>query len=183
MFIFVFSIQSAHARTKTIKVFALEDFSTREPSLTYNIQIIDDDVIGSQVIRRGAIISGDVIKVEGPKRGKRNAYFEFIPTSYIYNDVSETFKTSCVARVVGYKELDPQKAAVYLARKASNLVFKGASIGIAFVEGVAKANEGTRLKSGFISAYKDTPLSYIEEGSELEVRPGDIIILKFKEVQ
>ncbi len=170
------------AQAKSIRVISLEDFSTASPSDTYKVQIIErEELKDGTVLEAGTILIGDVIKVENAKRGKRDAYFEFIPTSYISNMTTQKIEdTKYYAKVVGYAPIDKQAIAESAAKSAVGFFFKGVSQGISFVQGVAQAEDGSRIKSGLVKIYKDSPLTYIEEGSELNVKPGDLIVLIFK---
>lgn len=184
-FVLISLLLTSSVYAETIKVISLEKFSTENPSPTYTVKTVErEEFKNGTVIEAGTIISGKVIRVQQPQRGKRNGYFVFLPTSATYEGTTRTTEKPMVAaKVVGYRPIEPQKAAIYVARKATNLFFKGASIGIAFVEGVAQAEEGEKIKTGLVSAYKDSPLSYIEVGSDLNVEVGDMLILKFKKIR
>lgn len=182
VFSFILFLLTSSVQAKTFKVVALESFSTEYPQSTFNVQVTQQELFGRDlVIEEGTIISGRVIKIAKPKRGKRNAYFVFIPTALTYKGRTETLdKLKLSAKVVGYRPVNPEKVVIYAAKKAADLAFKGASLGLSFAEGATQAKDGERIKSGIIKAYKDSPLSFIETGSELDIDQGDIIILKLK---
>lgn len=184
-FTVIFLCLSNSVQAKTIKVESLENFSTENPSSTYSVKVVDrEEFKNGKVLEAGTIISGHVVRVQGPQRGKRNGYFEFIPASATYNGVTRTAQNPIViARVVGYSPIDPKDLAIKAVKSAAGLTVKGASQGLSFVEGVAKAEEGSRLKSGLVNVYKDSPLSFLEPGSELEVKKGDILLLKIKKLR
>lgn len=179
--IIIFFISSS-AQAKAIRVISLENFSTANPSSTYKVQVIEkEELKDGTVYEAGTIICGEVVKVKNAQRGKRDGYFEFVPTFLIYNNETCKIKDPNVsAKVVGYAPINPMDIAEKAAKGAVGLFFKGASQGISFVQGVAEDKDGNRLKSGFVKMYKDSPLTYIEEGKELNVNVGDLIVLKFK---
>lgn len=182
IFAFVLFFLTSNAEAKTIKVVSLQYFSTAYPIDTYNVQTLKKADLGNGIVLQvGTIISGQVVKVIPPKRGKRNAYFVFAPTLLTYNGVSRKVEDKeYVAKIIGYTPIDPQKAALYLSKKAADLALKGASLGISFVQGVNEAEEGEKIKGGIVRVYKDSPLSFIEEGAELNIGIGDTLILKIK---
>lgn len=178
--VFIFMLLTSCVQAKTFKVVALESFSTEYPQANFNVQVTQQEILGRDlVIEEGTIISGKVVKISKPKIGKRNAYFEFVPTVITYNGKSEKLNhTKLRAKVVGYRPINPEKVVIYAAKKATNLIFMGASVGISFAEGATQAKDGERFKAGIIKAYKDSPLSFVETGSELDIDQGDVIILK-----
>ncbi|HNW26741.1 MAG TPA: hypothetical protein PKI94_08140 [Candidatus Gastranaerophilaceae bacterium] len=181
LFLFVFAL-SASAKTQTVKVMALSDFSTQNPSPTFRAEIIEGEIFKGDFLDSGTIVEGRVIRIESPKFGKQNAYFVFLPYVLTQNGKTTTTKEPmAVAKVVGYSPVDTKKLVGKVFKTAANFVVKGASLGISFVEGAAKAQEGDRFQSGLVNVYNDSPLSYIEPGKELNIEPGDILILKLSE--
>lgn len=173
---------SSTANAKTIRAVSLEEFSTIDPSPTYKVQIIErEEFKDGTVYEAGTIISGEVVKVKNATRGKRNGYFEFVPTDLTFNHKTNKIENpNMIAKAVGYAPIDTKDLVEKAALGAVGLMFKGASQGISFVQGIADAEDGNRLKSGFVNVYKNSPLTYIEEGSELNIKAGDLIVLKFK---
>ena len=184
VFIFALLICGSKAEAQTIKVLSLQHFSTEFPLPTCSVESIEKANLGNGIVLEiGTIISGRVVRIEKPHKFKRRAYFEFVPTLITYKGKTQKIDPKFVARVVGLRSIDPQKAAVYVAKKATNFIFIGASTGISFVEGLMEAEEGYRLKSGLYRAYKDTPISYLEAGEHLEVDVGDTLLLKIKSIR
>ena len=78
------------------------------------------------------------------------------------------------------KEIEPGKVIKGAALTVGNYFVKGLSIGVSFVEGVVKNEKDNRLKSGVVNAYEASPLSYVEEGQQLDIKVGDDFYLVFK---
>lgn len=180
MFLFGVEVQA-----KTFKVLSVDKFSTASPSNTYKVQVIErEELSDGSVYEAGTIISGNVIKIKNPTRGKRDAYFEFVPTEITLNNKTQTIQDPKVyAKVVGYAPIDPKAIAGQTIKGAIGFVFKGASEGISFIQGAVKNENGNPLKSGFVKLYKDSPLAYFEEGKELNINEGDLILLKLKKIK
>lgn len=170
---------------RTLRVESVQNFSTENPSPTYSVRVLDrEEFKNGKVLEPGTVISGQVVKVQNAQRGKRNGYFEFLPSSATYNGETKTAQNPIViAKVVGYSPMEPKDLALKAVKSAAGFAVKGASQGIAFVEGVAEAQDGNRLKSGIVNVYKDSPLSFIEVGSELNIKDGDILLLKLKKIR
>lgn len=166
---------------KNIKVMSLDEFSTAEPSKIFRVQVLEPFYENSIQLDEGTVIEGRVVKIEPPKRAKRNAYFEIEPVSYVYQGKKYVLQSSQFrAKVVDFKPIDPAKLAYSTAKKAIGFIVKNSSYGISFVEGVAKSDGDNVLKDGLINVYKDSPLSYIEQGEDFFIEPGDILFLKLK---
>lgn len=175
-----FSASKVNAETILVK--SLEAFSTEKPSITYKVKTIRAEQISDDlVLMPGTVISGYVLRVHEPQFGKRDSYFEFVPTMLIYGGKSKDISnTKIVGRILGYKPIDPQDLMFNVARKTANFVFKGAISAAEFVQGAVEAQDGQRIKSGAQKVYKDSFVSYIETGKELNVKSGDLLVLKLK---
>lgn len=176
------SLLSSSVEAKTLRVLSLKAFSTMQPSPVFEVQTVQRECLGQNFyLQPGTIISGIVLKVEPPKRGKRNGYFEFIPTEITYRGKTEKLShTTMVAQVMGYNPVKPGSLAFNVTRKVANFFLKGAISAIEFADGAINAQDGQRLKSGAMAAYKDSFFSYIEPGKELNISRGDILTLKIK---
>ncbi len=182
LLIFILLLLTPKVNARTIKVMAVDKFSTENPSNTYKVQTIDAEELEDGIfLEKGTVISGFVVKTYAPQRGKRDSYFEFHPTLITYN--KETINIShskILARVVGYKPIDPEKFVGSVAIKAANFVMLGSSQAISFTLGAFQAPSGEKIKSGFDRMYKESFVSFIEVGEELNIDVGDILILKIK---
>jgi len=181
-FVFIFFLLTSSVQAQTLKVVSVDGFSAKNPSAVCRVQTLEaTELADNFFLESGTIISGLVIQAHRPKFGKRDSYLEIIPTSITYNDKTINITNSkLTAKVIAYKPTNPQALAGNVAIKAANLVVLGASQGISFAMGATQAKEGTRVKSGFQRIYKDSFISLLEIGSELNINKGDILILKIK---
>ncbi len=180
LFFVIFSCSGVQA--KNIKVVALEPFSTVRPSETFAIQTLKDEYLPDDTfLPEDAMITGQIIHVEAPKRGKRNGYIKFVPQKIVYDDRTIDIKNSkLVAIITYYRPIDPEELVMTVARKTVNFMFKGVVTVAQFTLGVIENEEGNRIKSGVMNVYRDSFFVYIEVGDELNVRRGDTLIFKIK---
>lgn len=170
---------------------ALNDFSTENPSETFNLQLNDGIVInGYQIISQGAILHGKVVKVVNGQIGKRTGYFVFNPSRYVLNskdtvpkkiqDPNFQIKVSYYAP---FSKDDAKKILETGAGVAAETIFRVPflSEGISFVKGVVKPDEDcdNRIISGVKQAYEDSPVSYIEKGGPLILQTGQQVKINF----
>lgn len=184
--VFILLFMGSNVYAETVRVKALAPFSTQNPSAIFTAEVVETEVFKSGfILYSGSVISGKVVYVAPPKRGKRDAYFEFLPTSFTYEGVTKTAKKPmAIAKVVAYSPIDTKKLAGKAVKTAASLFVKGASLGISFVQGVAQADEGeNKIISGVEKTYKDSPLSYIEVGDELNIDVGDELVLIVKKIR
>lgn len=185
VFVLISFLMPQSVQAKTIKVISLQNFSTAFPLEFYNVETLEEINLGNGIILQpGTIVAGKVIKIDKPKRGKINARFEFVPALISYKGAVQKIENpNYTAEIIGYRKIDPEQAAIYVAKKATNFIFLGASLGVSFVQGAMdEAREGERVKSGLIQVYKDTPLSFVEVGSDLNIETGDALKLKLKRI-
>lgn len=169
---------------KTVKVEALSNFSTANPPKTWKLKVVEGFVADNGiVVHQGTIFEGDIINVTSPKRLKRAASFTFVPQTYydpqvgITKDVKRDFQGKYSSKT----EMTAGNLAKKGALTAGNMLvgsFVAPAVGL--VEGAVKNNEGNRAKSAVVSAYENTPLSYVSKGKDLEFKKGQIFIMNFK---
>lgn len=179
-FLFLF-MQPVFAQN--VKVEALSDFSTTNPPKTWKIKIVEGFTTKEgKIVYPNSIIEGDIIEVKSPKRLKRGASFKFVPKTYL--NPHEVEKKEVKNDFVGkYSKLASNKKdlAKSTTLTAGNMLISPlVGIGVGLVEGAVKNEKNNRAKSAVISAYKNTPFSYVEKGEELEFKQGDIFVMKFK---
>ena len=172
----------APALAKTIEVEALSDFSSVNPPKTMSVKVVVDvyNDENQLAVPKGTIINGKIVDVKDPRRLKRNATFSFVPTTYTdvngnVNKVKRHFAGKYTTPI------DKKKLAKNAALGVGNYFVKGLSMGYNTLEGVVKNEEDNRLKSGAKALYKSSPISYIEEGQDIEIKTGEIFYLRFSE--
>ncbi len=178
----VFTLPACAAQK--IKVNALTPFNSLDPTDKMKVITLERVEFDNGIVfEDGTVVYGDIIDVKQPKRAKRNASFKFKPTSYLYNGQTYTVNDpEFIAKYVEYKELNKAEIATSAAATAGGIIFHIPllSEGVSFVKGVIKNPEDNRFKSGAVQVYKDSPLSYIEEGKDIDIHENTMFILKFK---
>lgn len=176
------ALLSSPAFAKAIKVSALQPFGTENPSETLKVMALETVEFKNGIIfKDGAIIKGKVFDVTDPKRAKRNATFKFQPVEYTYNGKTTVINDE---EFIGRYSpvIDKGDIALSAASTAGGILLNIPGLGqaVSFVKGAVKDPDENRLKSGVKQIYKDSPLSYIEEGKEVVLAPDSIFVLKFK---
>lgn len=106
-----------------------------------------------------------------------------MPTSWVNNGENEKIDLHyTVARVLGYKPIDPKDLTFTVTRKVANFFLKGAVSAAEFAHGSITAENGKRLKTGFNEVYNDSFLVFIQVGKELNIHKGDILVFKLRKV-
>ena len=165
----------------TIKVQSQSDFTTENPSETLTVKAVTDLILddGFLIINEGYILKGDIVDVSSPKRLKRDASFAFILKEYTDNN-GETQKVDSLVKGKFTTKFDYKSAAKSAALGVGSYFVKGLSSAYAAVEGAIKNEEGNRFKSGAISLYESTPISYVEKGEDIVIKKDQVFILNFK---
>lgn len=167
-----------------LEVEALTPFNSLTPAKTMKVMALKKvEFENGIVFEDGTIITGDIIDVKQPKRAKLNASFKFQPTAYTYNGkTTKVLDSDFIAKYSEKKELDKGDLALTAATTAGNIFLKipMLSQGVSMVKGMVKNEEGNILKSGAVQVYKDSPLSYVEEGKDVVINKEDVFVLKFK---
>lgn len=183
---FILNMTSVLAATQ-IKVIATEEFKTDEPSKSINVVVPEESVLGNYTIEPNSVLHCNILEIVNPKRGKRNAVFFVQPVSYTSNDktikIEEEIYGKYSKSVLSKEELKkipPSKILKSAALSVGNHFVKGLSIAYSFGEGIVKNENDNRLKSGVTSAYEASPLSYISEGEQLDIKTGDEFYFVFK---
>ena len=181
-----FQITACHAAVQ-MKVVALEEFKTDAPSETIKVKVLQDTVLGSYDIGVNSVVECQVLRIVDPKRLKRNASFYVKPLSYTVDgtvcEIEEEYYGKYSAFVLSkeeIKEIPAGKVIKKAAMTVGDYFVKGLSTCVAFVQGFAKNEKDNRLKSGVVNAYEESPLSYISEGQQLDIKVGDDFYLVFK---
>jgi len=170
-----------------VKVASMNEFKTAAPSKTLNVEVLEEAGFGDYTLKAGDVINCAVIDVDKPKRGKRDASFYVQAVSFESNGgVTKLDKayigkySKTVLSKEELKNIDYAKVAEKTVLTVGNYFVKGLSTGVAFVQGVAENKDDGRIKSGVKKAYKESPLSYVEKGTDLDIKPNDTFYLVFK---
>lgn len=182
----ILKMSTANAAVQ-MKVIAINEFRTDKPSDSLDVKVIEDASLGKYTIGRNSVLHCKVMKVIDPKRGKRNASFYVQPVYYIENDKTINIEEEIYGKyskfVLSKEELKNFPTFKFMKTAAltvGNYFIKGISIAYSFGEGVVKNEQDNRLKSGVVNAYEESPLSYIGEGEQLDIKVGDDFYLVFK---
>lgn len=170
-----------------LKVTAMEDFSTDSPKDTFNVRLREEGTLGKYELPTNSILHCQVLQIVDPKRGKRNAVFFVKPLTYTQGDETLQIQedmygkyTTVVLSKEEIKKLPYWKMVKNGALMVGSYFVKGLSIGVAFIEGVAKNEQDNRLKSGVTNAYEESPISLVEKGEQLDIKTGDDFYFVFK---
>lgn len=180
-----FSNEDEVDTTNKVIVESLEDFSVDNSDNIIKFKVLRENAFKNGVVlEEDSIISAKAAKIIEPKRGKRNGYLVISPISYTIPSKGEITAQIddeyWVANVVGYKPFDVKKAAFGAGLGVAGHFVKGIGQIYYFGKGIIAPNEGEgRLKSGAKNVYENSPLCYIEEGEEVNIKTGDILLLKF----
>ena len=167
----------------SVKVSSLQDFSTKNPSSTLKVVVLESvNFYDELILEEGTVLKGDIFDVKPPNRGKRDATFKFRPTCYSYNGKIVSINSNMWAKYAPYKKLDATGTALSVATFAGGQVLKVPFLGqaVSFVKGVVKNPDDNRIKSGATQIYKDSFVSYIEKGMEISLKKDEMFILKFE---
>ncbi len=180
LFALIIAFLGQSAMAATIRVQALEDFTTENPIEYMSVKTLDDLTLDETlVIKSGSVIKGQITDVKSPKRLKRNANFRFIPLSY-------TDANGKVIDIDGYypakytTKLNKGELAKSAALSVGNYFVKGLSMGYSAIEGAVKNEKDNRFKSSVNAVYEDSPFSYVEKGKDIVIQKEQLFLLNFK---
>ncbi len=180
----VFLFYTAPVFAAGVLVQSREPFSTKFPRRYVSFKVLEDYKLKNGIsFEYGSVIKGRMLEVKLPKRGKRDAYFVFMPESYTVPSKNLTKSLrykNLEAKLSGYEKLNKVKLIEKTGVYASGVVIPGVSQAYWFSKGVLKPKYGqTRVKSGVNSVYENSPISYIEQGDELVVKEGRFLKMNF----
>lgn len=171
----------AKANAQTIMVSALNEISTAKPAKTVSVKLDEPlTITNEQILNSGVILTGELTNIKRPKRLKRNAKFTFEPKTY----EEPNGKICEISNIKAIYKTKPDKK--QLAKRAvltaGGHFVKGLTPQVALIEGAIKNEEGNVVKSSLKSVYKASPLSYVEKGKDLDIKPEQQFYLKFSEI-
>lgn len=182
--IFCIALTLSPAYASSVIVKSRERFSTKYPKRNVSVEVVKPVELKNGIkLEKNSVINGRIIEVKAAKRGKRNAYFVFVPISYTVpsKGITKSLKSKNLeTKLMGYKKTNKKDTAVKASVSAGGLVVPGFSQAYWFSRGVAKPVKGkNRFSSGVYTMYKNSPFVYIEEGDELVVKRGTYLKMKF----
>ncbi|MCM1265878.1 MAG: hypothetical protein NC200_06730 [Candidatus Gastranaerophilales bacterium] len=182
VFICIFVATAIPTLADTMAVQAVTPISTERPDEILKVRVIRDCTLGDIELKIGYIIEGKMLTVTDPKRLKRDASFSFYPMNYIDSDGNSThIPVLYIGNFTPKFEVDAGKLAKTAVLSVGDHFIKGISYGFYAVQGAVQNDDGNRISSAFNSVYKNSPLSYIEKGSQLDIKPSTCFGLKFKD--
>ena len=185
IFTFLLTLSGVYASDK-VHVSILEEFNTANPASSIDVVVLEDTAIGSNMLKENDVLHCKITKVTDPKRGKRSASFSVYPVSYTsngeVNKINGSFYGKYTSKIVSekIKNIDPKKVGTKAAKTVGNHFIKGVAPAISLAEGMIKNEDGNRIESGVKQVYKDSPLSFVEKGEELDLKEGTNFYLIFK---
>lgn len=174
----------SYALNNKIAVESLNSFSASDFNSEFEVKVLEGNSFDNGVvIENGSIIKGQAVEIVDAKRGKRDAYIVLKPISYTVpskGTIKEFEDADWLADVIGYKPFDAKSVAMSAGTTVAGYFIKGIGQVFYFAKGVISPQEGeNRLKSGAISVYENSPLSLIEEGENINIKKGDLLVLRF----
>ena len=176
---FFISLTSVQAAVQ-MKVSAINEFDTEKPSKTINVKVVEDTMLGNYELKAGDILKSNVVEITDPKCGKRDAVFYVQPYEYVSGGCAKTIDKKMYGKysktVLSKEEIKKMPKGQIIEKAAATVgsfYIKGFGQGISLVKGVVKNQDGNRVKSGVKQVYEDSPLSYVEKGHELDIKPED----------
>lgn len=187
LFLFmIFLFSQAHAADK-LHVSAMDNFSTKSPEKSFQVMLIEDATLNGVYMIKGDLLNCTLQKITDPTRAKRDAKIFFNLESYTDNKGTHEITPKMTAKyaktilsVEEAKKIPPKTVAKKTVSTVGNFFVQGFSYGVSFVDGVKENEENNRLKSGAKQVYKDSFLSYVEFGHEVEIQEGDEFYLIVK---
>ncbi|MEI3267965.1 MAG: hypothetical protein V8R70_02190 [Candidatus Gastranaerophilaceae bacterium] len=179
-------VSAAYAASQ-LHVVAMDEFKTDKPSKNISVRVLEPSELGRYQIGTNAVLNCQVLRIVDPKRGKRNATFFVKPVSYTDGAEKVSIEEEMYGKYSKFvlskeelKKIPPFKVMKNAALMVGNYFIKGISIAYHFGEGFVKNEKENRFKSGVTNAYEESPLSYIGEGEQLDIKVGDDFYLVFK---
>ena len=185
-FAFLLTLSGANASDK-VHVSILEKFNTANPADKIDVVVLEDTIIGSNILKKDDILHCKVTGIIDPKRGKRSGSFTVCPLSYTSNEqnyiINGVFSGKYASKIISKEEIkniDKKQVGKKAALTVGNHFVKGIAPAVSLAEGIVKNEDGNRIKSGVKNVYKNSALSYVEKGQELNLEKGSCFYLIFK---
>lgn len=182
-FLLIISCSFAQANAQTVEVTAMDEILTSNPAQNVSVKLVTPLILkDEQILNSGVILTGKLTDIKTPKRLKQNAKFSFEPVKYRDLD-GKTHVFDSYIKAKYTTKPDKKAIAKSAVLGAGGLLIKGLSTEVAAVSGAIKNEQGNRLKSSAVSAYKASPLSYAEKGNQLQIEKNQNFYLKFPNIK
>ena len=185
LFVLLLSLTSP-VLAKTFKLIAetQNDFSTVKPSENLMLKISGDYKLpNGEYIPDGTLLSGKIVGIVKPKRGKRDAYAFLQLTQYKLpeNDEFQIIDNpNAVAKISKYEPIDLKDKGIDAGVSVAGFFVKNISYPVNFVRGAIDHTEGENpLVSGAKLTYEKSFFSYASKGKELELPAGSELTVTF----
>jgi len=189
LLVYCFAFCSFACAKDTLHVSALDDFDTENPSEYFQAKLLADGEIDGIYMIKGDILKLELKKVTDPTRAKRDAKIYFELTAYEDSKGEHKFQNSYVAKYSKsalnkeeIQKIPPKTVAKKAATTVGNFFVSGFSYAFNFVDGAKENSQNNRLKSGVKNAYEKSVFSYVEYGSEVQIKKGDEFYFKIKKL-
>lgn len=171
-----------------VHVRAIESFSSAKPKDIFKVELVEDYSINDFPFIKGDIFRCKLNKIIPPKRAKRSARIYFDLLSYEDNKGIHNFEERYIAKysknkfsISEIKKVNKKDAIEKVGGFAGDhFIVPGFSYGVSFADGFSENKEHNRLKSGFKKMYKNSFLSYVELGKNIEIKAKDEFYLVIK---
>lgn len=174
LFLIIFLLNSLCLASYKLKVEAVDDFESINPSEYFRVKIVEDSYLDSTPIIKNDILKCEITEITGPKRAKRDAKIYCILKSYEDSLGEHPFSESYIAKYAKTTLAENKgKIIKRTATTVGGIFVKGLSFGVSFIEGVKDNEEDNRIKSGFKKMYDDSLFSYVKYGEEVSIKKGD----------
>lgn len=166
------------SEAKTVKVTALNEFSSINPPHNFSVRLEEPlQISETSVITANSTLNGYIYEVIPPKRLKQDANFVFIPTKYTtiqkqsfdVNNLVATHTTK-----INKAELVVSSALVFTVGLIPALL---ATTGFFAAEGAIKDKSGNKVEASVNSAYEKSYLSIGKKGNELLIKKNQEFLL------
>ncbi len=174
-------------KAEKMLVNVMNDFSSHNPPKEYSIILPEAiQLKEGQIIEKGSIIKGEILRVMEPKRLKQDAYFIFVANSFtVPSDDSKliTIENKMESKIKSYKKkvkLDKKEMAKTAGLTVAGALVKGLDLGISFAEGATKPQKDeSRFHSGCRHIVESWPFNYCLKGNEIDIKSDTAALLYF----
>lgn len=187
MFIFLNGNTSLAMFEQEVLVKSVNFFSLSQVPKEFSVSVVEEVLLDNGILlESNSIVQGIIINVENAKRAKRDANFLMMVTSYSIPSSGKIVRLKPWQLVVKSQRYVPQNTFETIGNVSASAVgffIPGVSECYHFTTGatIKHTPEQSRLKSGIVNVYENSIFSYISEGKELNLKPGQLLYIKIYE--